>query len=105
MLVVLLALLAISGGWIAWQMAFIVADALDSRWDVLWTFDAFWQLLYLGVLCTICSLWSPSKSNNSQYAYEAAALDHGGSANGDDAATYASVSCSCFSRRSRLVVR
>merc|ERR1719261_785095 len=46
----------------------IMTDAIDSNWAQLWTFDAFWHVLYLGVLVTICVLWSPSK-NNLQYAY------------------------------------
>ena len=64
---VLMLLLLLSGVWVAWQMAFIVGDHLDERWRLLWTFDAFWHLLYAAMLLTICVLWSPSKSNL-QYA-------------------------------------
>ena len=73
---VLLALMLLSGLWIGWQMLTIMTDAIDSNWAQLWTFDAFWHVLYLGVLVTICVLWSPSK-NNLQYAYmdELANLD------------------------------
>jgi len=65
---VLLLLLLASGAWILWQMGLILAGALDTRWNLLWTFDAFWHVLYFGVLAAICALWSPSK-NNLQYAY------------------------------------
>ena len=50
------------------QISFIISDALDARWRILWTFDAFWHLLYAAVLLTICCLWAPTKSNL-QYAY------------------------------------
>lgn len=65
---VLLGLIGVSAGWVAYQMRAIVADDLDGAWSSLWVFDCFWQLLYLVVLLAICLLWSPSK-NNLQYAY------------------------------------
>eukprot|EP00908_Phaeocystis_cordata_P015802 Transcript_26992.p1 GENE.Transcript_26992~~Transcript_26992.p1 ORF type:complete len:504 (-),score=210.75 Transcript_26992:59-1474(-) len=65
---VLLAAVVVSALWVCWQMAVIVSDSLDERWDKLWVFDAFWHVLYLAVLLAICYLWSPSK-NNLQYAY------------------------------------
>ena len=75
---ILLVLILVSGLWVTWQMLFIVTEALDAHWSMLWTFDAFWHLLYFGVLCTICVLWSPSK-NNLQYAYmdELTSIDPG----------------------------
>lgn len=82
---VLMLLLLLSGVWVAWQMAFIVGDHLDERWRLLWTFDAFWHLLYAAMLLTICVLWSPSKSNL-QYAYmdELAVHDNEEDADGAD---------------------
>ena len=65
---VLLAAVVVSALWVCWQMAVIVSDSLDERWDKLWVFDAFWHVLYLAVLLAICYLWSPSQ-NNLQYAY------------------------------------
>ena len=65
---VLLAAVLISALWVGWQMAVIVSDSLDERWNRLWIFDAFWHVLYLVVLLAICYLWRPSK-NNLQYAY------------------------------------
>lgn len=46
----------------------IISDSLDDRWDSLWIFDAFWHVLYAGILMAIAFLWSPNK-NNLQYAY------------------------------------
>ena len=82
---VLLLLLLLSGGWVAWQMLFILGGALDAHWSRLWTFDAFWHVLYFGVLATICVLWSPSKENL-QYAYmdELAMDDADGGAHAED---------------------
>ena len=84
---VLLALSVLSAGWVAWQMLFLLADRLDEHWATLWTFDAFWHVLYLGVLSTICLLWSPSK-NNLQYAYmdELSAMEEEGAEPDEDAA-------------------
>ncbi|KAL1514711.1 hypothetical protein AB1Y20_003798 [Prymnesium parvum] len=65
---VLLTSIAISGLWVCWQMLAIVANDLDERWASLWIFDAFWHVLYFGILIAICWLWSPNK-NNLQYAY------------------------------------
>lgn len=56
-------LLVVSALWVSWQMVFIVSDFLDERWRVLWTFDAFWHVLYAAMLLTICVLWAPSESN------------------------------------------
>ena len=68
-------------------MLFLLADRLDEHWATLWTFDAFWHVLYLGVLSTICLLWSPSK-NNLQYAYmdELSAMEEEGAEPDEDAA-------------------
>ena len=65
---VLLGFFVTSALWVTWQMLFILSESQDERWSLLWTFDAFWHILYFAVLCTICMLWSPSK-NNLQYAY------------------------------------
>eukprot|EP00967_Tisochrysis_lutea_P028126 scaffold32697_cov33-Tisochrysis_lutea.AAC.3 len=65
---ILLVSLVVSVLWICWQMATILSDTLDQRWATLWIFDAFWHLLYFGILMAFCFLWSPSK-NNLQYAY------------------------------------
>jgi len=65
---ILLISICISGIWVGWQLIVIISDTLDSRWAYLWMFDAFWHLLYLGILLAVCCLWSPSK-NNLQYAY------------------------------------
>jgi len=65
---VLLLSIVVSTVWVCWQMLTIVSDALDERWATLWIFDAFWHLLYFGILLAICYLWSPTK-NNQQYAY------------------------------------
>ena len=66
---VLLGTVVLSALWIGWQMLFILQErAADEHWALLWTFDAFWHVLYFFVLGTICALWSPSKSH-AQYAY------------------------------------
>ena len=65
---VLIVEVAVSVGWVSWQMAFIVNDRLDEWWASLWVFDAFWHCLYFAVLVSITWLWSPS-INNLQYAY------------------------------------
>ena len=65
---VLAASIIFSGLWVMYQMTVIVSDGLDSRWDTMWVFEAFWQVLYMGVLVSIAVLWSPNQ-NNLQYAY------------------------------------
>lgn len=39
-----------------------------NRWQRVWVFEAFWEVLFLFVLCTILILWRPTK-NNTRYAY------------------------------------
>jgi len=65
---VLAASIVFSGLWVLYQMSVIVSDSLDTRWDSMWVFEAFWHVLYLCILVAIAVLWSPS-TNNLQYAY------------------------------------
>ena len=65
---VLLLLIVVSGMWVTSQLLVILSDGLDTRWAMLWTFEAGWHVLFFLCLLTICVLWSPSK-NNLQYAY------------------------------------
>jgi len=65
---VLILSIVLSALWVTWQMAVIITNSLDDRWDSLWIFDAFWHVLYAGILMAIAFLWSPNK-NNLQYAY------------------------------------
>jgi len=65
---VLIMSIVLSAAWVTWQMIVIISDSLDDRWDSLWIFDAFWHVLYAGILMAIAFLWSPNK-NNLQYAY------------------------------------
>jgi len=53
----------ISAIWISSQLGLILADDLDGRWASLWLFDAFWHVLYFGLLLAITILWSPSANN------------------------------------------
>ena len=76
---VLLLLIVVSGMWVTSQLLVILSDGLDTRWAMLWTFEAGWHVLFFLCLLTICVLWSPSK-NNLQYAYmdELVAEEDGG---------------------------
>ena len=42
--------------------------SLAEHWQLLWLVEAFWHVLYFGLLLCIALLWSPSQ-NNIQYAY------------------------------------
>ena len=63
----------------------IISDSLDDRWDSLWIFDAFWHVLYAGILMAIAFLWSPNK-NNLQYAYSDELLQEEDEEEGEEAA-------------------
>lgn len=65
---VLLGSVIVSALWVTYQMIVIMSDEQDERWDLLWVFDAFWYVLYFGILVAIAVLWSPNM-NNMQYAY------------------------------------
>ena len=80
---VLLLLIVVSGMWVTSQLLVILSDGLDTRWAMLWTFEAGWHVLFFLCLLTICVLWSPSK-NNLQYAYmdELVAEEDGGDGDG-----------------------
>ena len=43
----------------------------DADWETRWQFDAFWDVLYLGILVPIMLIWRPNKSAQG-YVYKKA---------------------------------
>ncbi|KAL6855886.1 hypothetical protein ACP4OV_018688 [Aristida adscensionis] len=71
---------AVSLGWITFEIHFKSTDEYNERWRAAWVIPAAWQLISFALLCAVCLLWAPSHGA-AAYAYseEAAAAD------GDDA--------------------
>ena len=62
---------AVSIGWIFYEMHFKVRDRYNARWQDEWVTTAFWYVLNLVLLLCICTLWAPSQ-NAKRYAYSEA---------------------------------
>ncbi|EAZ04700.1 hypothetical protein OsI_26860 [Oryza sativa Indica Group] len=59
---------ALSLGWITFEIHFKTTDEHNERWRVAWVIPAVWELISFFLLCTICILWTPSK-NSMRFAY------------------------------------
>lgn len=59
---------ALSLGWITFEVHFKTTDEHNERWRVAWVIPAVWELISFFLLCTICILWTPSK-NSMRFAY------------------------------------
>ena len=71
---------AVSVGWIVFEMYFKVKDRVNTRWQDEWVTTGFWYVLNCALLLCICVLWAPSQ-NAKRYAYTEA---HGVGASDDD---------------------
>ena len=71
---------AVSVGWIVFEMYFKVKDRVNTRWQDEWVTTGFWYVLNCALLLCICVLWAPSQ-NAKRYAYTEA---HGDGAIDDD---------------------
>eukprot|EP01027_Heterolobosea_sp_BB2_P018653 GEZU01026250.1.p1 GENE.GEZU01026250.1~~GEZU01026250.1.p1 ORF type:complete len:388 (+),score=69.68 GEZU01026250.1:432-1595(+) len=65
-----------SGAWIFYELYFRWSGAVATRWQTLWTLDAYWEILFFIVFCTIMFLWRPTK-NNTRYAYSQLSTENG----------------------------
>ncbi|XP_062188481.1 uncharacterized protein LOC133891754 [Phragmites australis] len=59
---------AVSLGWITFEIHFKSTDEYNERWRVAWVIPAVWQLISFSLLCAICLVWAPSHSSM-RYAY------------------------------------
>ncbi|XP_062188613.1 uncharacterized protein LOC133891918 [Phragmites australis] len=59
---------AVSLGWITFEIHFKSTDGYSERWRAAWVIPAVWQLISFSLLCAICHLWAPSHSST-RYAY------------------------------------
>ncbi|WVZ66683.1 hypothetical protein U9M48_015872 [Paspalum notatum var. saurae] len=59
---------AVSLGWITFEIHFKSTEEYDERWRAAWVIPAVWQLISFALLCAICLIWAPSQSS-SRYAY------------------------------------
>uniref|UniRef100_J3MMY1 GOST seven transmembrane domain-containing protein n=1 Tax=Oryza brachyantha TaxID=4533 RepID=J3MMY1_ORYBR len=59
---------ALSLGWITFEVHFKSTDEHSERWRVAWVIPAVWQLISFALLCAICLLWAPSQ-NSMRFAY------------------------------------
>eukprot|EP00164_Ancoracysta_twista_P004253 GFYU01005731.1.p1 GENE.GFYU01005731.1~~GFYU01005731.1.p1 ORF type:complete len:515 (+),score=109.61 GFYU01005731.1:170-1714(+) len=50
------------------QMYIMVTHNVEANWHKLWVFEAYWDVLYFGILVAIMILWRPSQ-NSQRYAY------------------------------------
>eukprot|EP01104_Vermistella_antarctica_P012439 TRINITY_DN3599_c0_g2_i1.p1 TRINITY_DN3599_c0_g2~~TRINITY_DN3599_c0_g2_i1.p1 ORF type:complete len:538 (+),score=139.89 TRINITY_DN3599_c0_g2_i1:351-1964(+) len=53
---------------VMYQLLIGITTDPDTRWRTTWIWDAYWNVLYLGILIAICVLWVPTE-NNTRYAY------------------------------------
>jgi hypothetical protein len=65
---VLVGSVAVSAVAIVYQMFVVAFSSIDDRWRTWWMWNAFWQLLYFGLLLVIAWLWRPV-TNNTRYSY------------------------------------
>ena len=65
---------ALSVGWLAYEMWFKSTDMIEEKWESVWMLTAFWQALSFVLLAGICFLWRPA-SGSTQYAYSELAND------------------------------
>uniref|UniRef100_A0A0E0LNA3 GOST seven transmembrane domain-containing protein n=1 Tax=Oryza punctata TaxID=4537 RepID=A0A0E0LNA3_ORYPU len=59
---------ALSLGWITFEVHFKTTDEHNERWRVAWVIPAVWELISFFLLCAICLLWAPSQ-NSMRFAY------------------------------------
>ncbi|KAL6656953.1 hypothetical protein ACP70R_004733 [Stipagrostis hirtigluma subsp. patula] len=59
---------AVSLGWITFEIHFKSTDEYNERWRAAWVIPAAWQLISFSLLCAICLMWAPSHSST-RYAY------------------------------------
>uniref|UniRef100_A0A0D9X1G0 GOST seven transmembrane domain-containing protein n=1 Tax=Leersia perrieri TaxID=77586 RepID=A0A0D9X1G0_9ORYZ len=74
---------ALSLGWITFEVHFKLTDEHNERWRVAWVIPAVWQLISFGILCSICLLWAPSQ-NSMRFAYSAEDCEEGTEHHDDD---------------------
>ncbi|RLM86797.1 hypothetical protein C2845_PM04G32480 [Panicum miliaceum] len=59
---------AVSLGWIAFEIHFKSTEEYNERWRAAWVIPAVWQLISFSLLCATCLIWAPSQSST-RYAY------------------------------------
>jgi len=59
---------AVSLGWITFEIHFKSTEEYSERWRAAWVIPAVWQLISFSLLCAICLIWAPSQSST-RYAY------------------------------------
>ncbi|PUZ72895.1 hypothetical protein GQ55_2G432500 [Panicum hallii var. hallii] len=59
---------AVSLGWITFEIHFKSTEEYNERWRAAWVIPAVWQLISFSLLCAICLIWAPSQSST-RYAY------------------------------------
>ncbi|KAF8679302.1 hypothetical protein HU200_046084 [Digitaria exilis] len=64
----LLITVAMSLGWITFEIHFKSTDEYNERWRAAWVIPAVWQLISFSLLCAICLIWAPSQTST-RYAY------------------------------------
>ncbi|KAF0908140.1 hypothetical protein E2562_022954 [Oryza meyeriana var. granulata] len=74
---------ALSLGWITFEVHFKSTDEHNERWRVAWVIPAVWQLISFTLLCAICLLWAPSQ-NSMRFAYSGEEDEEGAEHDDDD---------------------
>ncbi|RCV13958.1 hypothetical protein SETIT_2G388200v2 [Setaria italica] len=59
---------AVSLGWITFEIHFKSTEEYNERWRAAWVIPAGWQLISFSLLCAICLIWAPSQTST-RYAY------------------------------------
>ncbi|CAN6206074.1 unnamed protein product [Urochloa humidicola] len=59
---------AVSLGWMTFEIHFKSTDEYSERWRSAWVIPAGWQLISFSLLCAICLIWAPSHTST-RYAY------------------------------------
>jgi len=56
------------------EMIALMLGKADDWWKGWWVWDAYWQILYFSLLCSICYLWRPT-GDNDKYSYKQISTD------------------------------
>ncbi|CAN6176190.1 unnamed protein product [Urochloa humidicola] len=59
---------AVSLGWMTFEIHFKSTEEYSERWRAAWVIPAGWQLISFTLLCAICLIWAPSQTST-RYAY------------------------------------
>ncbi|CAO1939472.1 unnamed protein product [Urochloa humidicola] len=59
---------AVSLGWMTFEIHFKSTEEYSERWRAAWVIPAGWQLISFSLLCAICLIWAPSQTST-RYAY------------------------------------